>query len=406
MGLWIWGAELCSTDPQWSHKNCLRIYMHKKSLFQEYKQIFNNSLASQEGSWWTQKKYWTLHMIIHGIYHIYPITLPSPHITILPCFNIFVVEKKFQDLWLIYYEVRRNPGNYFFHSARLYLVDVCGWQHIETWHKNYFNKLNKNKEKHFKWKVVASPFWVLASIGQCVSVHDAFMTHIPLNTLQDKDIIFGQNLQEVGSSSDCFLHQPSQSTAHCIWSFDDIWNALLITQINKLHVNKAIIIDSVCIVMVLYGDQLIQVHECKCNKDTDYTCDVLWINSLHISNTSSSSILPCIPLRLPSHCVHLDVHDDDNVKNYHEQQVLCSGWHRLQNTRGEQNSLQKVQILASHHPWDFFLWLWIATALCPISSTIYWHNFLDAAQLSVRLTCLTNVNCRLTSQPICGKAVT
>jgi hypothetical protein len=109
---------------------------------------------------------------------------------------------------------------------------------------------------------------------------------------------------------------------------------------------------------------------------------------------------------LPSHCVHLDVHDDDNVKNYHEQQVLCSGWHRLQNTRGEQNSLQKVQILASHHPWDFFLWLWIATALCPISSTIYWHNFLDAAQLSVRLTCLTNVNCRLTSQPICGKAVT
>jgi hypothetical protein len=58
--------------------------------------------------------------------------------------------------------------------------------------------VKKNDGKNIKEEVVASPFWVLTSIGQCVSVQRAFITQVLLSILQDKSTKFGQNLQEGG----------------------------------------------------------------------------------------------------------------------------------------------------------------------------------------------------------------
>lgn len=63
--------------------------------------------------------------------------------------------------------------------------------------KNYINMVNKKNGNYFKGKVDAPLFCVFESVGQSVSVHKAFKTHVLPRTLQDKSTKFGHNLQEV-----------------------------------------------------------------------------------------------------------------------------------------------------------------------------------------------------------------
>jgi len=55
------------------------------------------------------------------------------------------------------------------------------------------------------------------------------------------------------------FHIPTSLLLTVVWSY-----ALLIVLLNKLHVNKAMIINKMCVIMVLYSGQLIEVCECQC----------------------------------------------------------------------------------------------------------------------------------------------